>query len=240
MTAYVNSRWVSASVAGWNSDATGPNTNYYGFNFDGVYVSGSVLTAESYLGPIVGSNTVGGEFSIENLPATEVNGSAISLTNRDHATYRRFSVPFQGGFDGFRPNRQIALGGEITATNTQGFNLNGAAASGSVEYKRALNQLSNADAVDFNLLVVPGVIYSQHTNVAQTAIDICESLDHNNISYLEIGTFAGGSASLVSTNSKVKNVYSIDLGSPINKEIPIRNVNKFNHIEWVNIFYSRC
>ncbi len=101
LTAYVNSRWVSASVAGWNSDATGPNTNYYGFNFDGVYVSGSVLTAESYLGPIVGSNTVGGEFSIENLPATEVNGSAISLTNRDHATYRRFSVPFQGGFDGF-------------------------------------------------------------------------------------------------------------------------------------------
>jgi cephalosporin hydroxylase len=59
--------------------------------------------------------------------------------------------------------------------------------------------------------------------------DICESLDHNNISYLEIGTFAGGSASLVSTNSKVKNVYSIDLGSPINKEIPIRNVNKFKN-----------
>lgn len=173
-TAYVNSRWVSASVAGYNADATGPNTNYYGFNFDGTYVSGSGFTADSYLAPTVGSNTVGGEFSIENLPATEVNGSAISLTNRDHATYRRFSVPFQGGFDGFKPNRQIALGGAITATNTQGFNLNGAAASGSVEYKRALNQLSNADAVDFNLLVVPGVIYSQHSYIAQTAIDICE------------------------------------------------------------------
>jgi len=173
-TAYVNSRWVSASVAGYNADATGPNTNYYGFNFDGTYVSGSGFTAESYLGPTVGSNTVGGEFSIENLPATEVNGSAISLTNRDHVTYRRFSVPFQGGFDGFKPNREIALGGAITATNTQGFNLNGAAASGSVEYKRALNQLSNADAVDFNLLVVPGVIYSQHSYIAQSAIDICE------------------------------------------------------------------
>jgi len=174
LTAYVNSRWVSASVPGYNVDATGPSTSYYGFNFDGVYSSGSYLTAESYLGPIVGSNTVGGEFNIENLPATEVNGSAISLTNRDHVTYRRFSVPVQGGFDGFKPNRQIALGGDITATNTQGFNLNGAAASGSVEYKRALNQLSNADSVDFNLLVIPGVIYSQHSYIAQSAIDICE------------------------------------------------------------------
>jgi hypothetical protein len=174
LTAYVNSRWVSASVPGYNADATGPSTSYYGFNFDGVYSSGSYLTAESYLGPIVGSNTVGGEFNIENLPATEVNGSAISLTNRDHTTYRRFSVPFQGGFDGFKPNRQIALGGDITGANTQGFNLSGASSSGSVEYKRALNQLSNADSVDFNLLVVPGVIYSQHSYIAQTAIDICE------------------------------------------------------------------
>jgi hypothetical protein len=174
LTAYVNSRWVSASVAGYNANATGPNTNYYGYNFDGTYVSGSGFTAESYLAPTVGSNTVGGEFNIENLPATEVDGSPISLTNRDHVGYRRFSVPFQGGFDGFKPNREIALGGAITATNTQGFNLNGASASGSVEYKRALNQLTNADAIDFNLLVVPGVIYSQHTNVAQAAIDICE------------------------------------------------------------------
>jgi len=78
LQAYVNSRWVSASVAGYNADATGPNTNYYGFNFDGTYVSGSGFTAESYLAPTVGSNTVGGEFSIENLPATEVNGSPIS------------------------------------------------------------------------------------------------------------------------------------------------------------------
>jgi len=59
--------------------------------------------------------------------------------------------------------------------------------------------------------------------------DLCNSFNHNEITYLEIGTFAGGSASLVSSNPKVRNVYSIDLGSPIDKEIPIRNVNKFKN-----------
>ena len=172
--AYVNSRWVAAGVPGYTVNATGPLSYYYGFNFDGLYASGSYITAESYLGPTVGANTSGAEFNIENLPATEVNGSPISLTNRDHTAYRRFTVPFQGGFDGFKPNREIALGGNIVATNTQGFNLNGASASGSVEYKRALNQLSNADSVDFNLLVIPGVIYSQHSYIAQSAIDLCE------------------------------------------------------------------
>jgi len=91
------------------------------------------------------------------------------------ASNRRFSVPFQGGFDGFKPNRYIALGGSITATNSQGFNLSNAAASGSVEFKRALNQLSNPDRVDFNLLAIPGAIYSQHSYVVQTGIDLCES-----------------------------------------------------------------
>jgi cephalosporin hydroxylase len=47
--------------------------------------------------------------------------------------------------------------------------------------------------------------------------------------YLEIGSYAGGSASLVASNEKVKNVYSVDLGTPINKEIPIKNVNNFKN-----------
>lgn len=165
---YVTSRWLSGSTSGYSVDATGPNANYYGFNFNST-------TATSYLAPIIGTNTVGTEFSIENLAATEVNGSPILLTDRTNISYRRFSVPLQGGFDGFRPNREIALGGNITATNTQGFNLQSVSTSGSVEYKRALDQLSNADSVDMNLLILPGVIYSQHSYIAASAIDICES-----------------------------------------------------------------
>jgi cephalosporin hydroxylase len=58
--------------------------------------------------------------------------------------------------------------------------------------------------------------------------DICDSID-NDITYLEIGAFAGGSASLVSSHINVTKVISVDLGQPINPSIPIRNVNKFKH-----------
>jgi predicted O-methyltransferase YrrM len=50
---------------------------------------------------------------------------------------------------------------------------------------------------------------------------------------VEIGTFAGGSASLISTHPKVKKVISIDLGMPIHKSIPINNVTKFKHNDCV-------
>jgi len=165
---YVTSRWSNGTTAGYDaSNPIGPNTNYYGYNFDST-------TAESYLAPLIGTNTVGSEFNIEGLPNNEVAGSSISLSDRTHVSYRRFTVPFQGGFDGFKPNKLNALGGDITATNSQGFNLQNASTSGSVEYKRALTALSNPDSVDFNLLVVPGVIYKLHSYIAQTAIDICE------------------------------------------------------------------
>ncbi len=59
--------------------------------------------------------------------------------------------------------------------------------------------------------------------------DIITSLGKKNQTYLEIGAYCGGSASLVSTNENVSKVYSIDIGHPIPKEVPIKNVNKSKH-----------
>lgn len=58
--------------------------------------------------------------------------------------------------------------------------------------------------------------------------DICNSID-GDITYLEIGAFAGGSASLVASHLNVKKVISVDLGQPINPSIPIKNVNTFKN-----------
>jgi cephalosporin hydroxylase len=58
--------------------------------------------------------------------------------------------------------------------------------------------------------------------------DICNSFEED-VTYLEIGAYAGGSASLAASHKNVKQVFSIDIGKPIPKEIPIRNVNNFKH-----------
>lgn len=166
---YVLSRWLSGSTPGYQAGAASDRGYYYGYNV-------ADTTSNSYIAPINGTTSVGSDFNISgSVLTTEVEGSAIDLYNKAHRSYRRFTVPFQGGFDGFKPNREITLGGAITATNTQGFNLATNATSGSVEYKRALNALSNPDSVDFNLLIVPGAIHRLHAPVTQTAMDLCAS-----------------------------------------------------------------
>ncbi len=168
---YVKSRWLLNNVPGYTTQSV-DKRYYYGYDF-------SNTTSVSYLAPIVGTLTVGDAFSLEGI-ADVPSGSApwsasISLDDRTHTGYRRFTVPFQGGFDGLNPSKFRAMGGSITSTNTLGFDLSTSTADGSKEYKRALDALSNPDSIDLNLLVIPGVIYSQHSYVAQSAIDLCES-----------------------------------------------------------------
>ena len=59
--------------------------------------------------------------------------------------------------------------------------------------------------------------------------DIANSIEKDSITYLEIGAYAGGSASLMCEHNKVHKSYSIDIGRPINKQVVIDNVNKFKH-----------
>jgi len=59
--------------------------------------------------------------------------------------------------------------------------------------------------------------------------DITNSINKDDLIYLEIGAYAGGSASLMSSNHKISKSYSVDIGYPINKETAINNVLKFKH-----------
>jgi predicted O-methyltransferase YrrM len=52
--------------------------------------------------------------------------------------------------------------------------------------------------------------------------------DDYNLNYVEVGCYAGGSACLVSQR-KNTNIFSIDLGNPINPEVAIKNMQKFNN-----------
>ena len=165
----------SSSVADFDQNA------FYGLNYNN-------LDNREYLSPIShgngnahqGSNVT---MSLENMygsdgataVATNYAGQTELLTLSGSAVeQRKFVVPFQWGFDGQSPAIQYAVGSDISATNTQGFNLDGGAKSGSVVYKRAINAVSNPDEFDINMMVLPGVIHGTHTNVTNHAIDKSE------------------------------------------------------------------
>jgi hypothetical protein len=171
----VTSRWVDNGVSGYTTSAV-DKRYYYGYDYNST-------TAKSYLNPVLSTSVTGSnEFTLEGLyevPITSAPFSrSIDLTGANAKTdvgYRRFTVPVQGGFDGMNPAVAKATGENITSTNLFGFDLSSANTFGSKAYKRALTSISNADNIDFNLLVIPGVLYNTHTYIAQEAIDLCET-----------------------------------------------------------------
>ena len=152
---------------------------YYGFDF-------ANKDNQNYLAPLPTSAGVGNNvtMSLENqlghadastLGATYADGSTlISLTN-SALGQRKFIVPFQDGFDGDNPATEHKTGTNIAGSNTQGFDLSSATATGSLAYKRAINAISNPDEYDINLLALPGVIHQLHSSVTNHAIDKIES-----------------------------------------------------------------
>jgi hypothetical protein len=138
-----------------------------GFDFETSVVS---LDNEQFLKPIPTSATTANSFSLDTTASLPLTGSVAGDVAK-----RAFGVAFQGGFDGKSPAKSINKGIDITATNSQGFDLSTSAKSGSVAYQQALDAISNQDEYDINLVVLPGVIQSLHPAVAQAGIDLCES-----------------------------------------------------------------
>lgn len=144
---------------------------YLGYSFD--FVTTDNL---NFLNPLpdTSTTTVGNDF---DLATCESNSTTISLT--DSATTaqldaRKFMIPFQGGFDGFQPNRKVLVGNDIVEGNTQGLDCSSATAAGTVALRKAINAVSNPDEFDMNMIVIPGVINRLHSSVTTYAKDLCE------------------------------------------------------------------
>jgi len=175
---FLSSSWVASGVRGYSVSSSRNSYEYYGFQY-----SDTLNTNMSYLAPLPsGSVQVGAVFTLENLAATELyddTGAAVAvasfLTTPSIVGSLRFTVPFQGGFDGDNPARYINMYDAITNSNTQGFNLSSATSAGSRAYKQALDSISNPDTYDINLLVLPGVVYELHSYVANYALSLCEA-----------------------------------------------------------------
>jgi len=174
---YVTSQVVSSQFS---------TNNLLGFDFN-------VASNMSYLGatPTSGSSTGSsvdfylGDVSQDSqvgFPtlATAYSGSlesaltAGTFTSNVSLTTRKFVVPFQGGFDGARPNLPKYSGANITEGNTFGFDCTNASSPGTIAYNKAFGLLSNTDYYDMNLLVTPGIVTRLHsavTNLAQNLVE---------------------------------------------------------------------
>jgi len=161
----------SSSVADFDQNT------FYGFDFGN-------LDNREYLSPIPSTAAQGNNvtMSLENMLGSD-GATAVATTFADQTELitlsnsaieqRKFSVPFQWGFDGQDPATHYAVGTDI-GNNTQGFDLSNASKNGSIVYKRAINAVSNPDEFDINMMVLPGVIHGTHSTVTNHAINKVE------------------------------------------------------------------
>lgn len=168
---YITTRYFTPAG---NSTPIASNRVYYGFNF-------TDESSLSYLNPIpsgsitkVGKTVVGGVDTGFDLLASLDSSDQIDISPLTATSLRKFTVPFQGGFDGQNPAVVRKTGSEISANNTMGFDLSDSTKDGSKAYKQALDSLANPDAFDINMLILPGVIYSQHSYIITEGISLCE------------------------------------------------------------------
>ena len=182
---YITSRYTTPVGA---TTPVSNNRVYYGFDFNdetglsylnptpsgSVDSAGDVLRVGYYPS---GSNEkpTGGVdvgFDLLTVPAAQ---DIIDMQPNSAWNIRKYTVPFQGGFDGQNPAVVRNTGDAIVPTNTMGFDLSDSTKDGARAYTQAIAAISNQDAYDINMLLMPGVIYSLHPYVAQQGIDLCET-----------------------------------------------------------------
>ena len=146
---------------------------YFGFDYN--FATTDNL---NYLKPVPNdaTTTINKNFLLSNYTQDASAGSAIAidLTTSTNIESRKFIVPFQFGFDGTYPNKELLTGASITATNTQGFNVNTTSADGYLAYKYGIDSVGSATSVDINMLVCPGLIYTLHPAIISYAEQVAQ------------------------------------------------------------------
>jgi hypothetical protein len=176
-TSYVTSQVVAGQFS---------SLNFHGFNFastnNAAYLaptptSGSVTgsNADFYIGDVSQSVQVG--YPSATAPYSGSLEAALTggtFQANVALSTRKFIVPFQGGFDGARPNLPKYAGTYIADDNTFGFDCSTSTATGTTAYNKAFTVLSNTDYYDMNLLLTPGIIDSLHGSVTLSARQLAE------------------------------------------------------------------
>ena len=172
----------SASYKSTQSIGTAFNSKaFLGFNFLDIEADNA-----NFCAPLPYEDTesnVAGDFNVEDYSGHANSGlwvgslsASIDQTGTNGPTGRQlqFSVPFQGGYDGYKTSQIFKTGEYIINTNMQGMDLSSTSATGYIAYKKAIDILSNQDEYDMNMLVIPGVIKQIHASVTDAATTMVE------------------------------------------------------------------
>ena len=180
---------VSQSVGGEYNKRT-----FLGYSYD--FTSTDNL---NFLSPLPKANTekVGSDFDLATCKTGNV-GSETLITLTSVVDAKKFMVPFQGGFDGWEPNRVVNNGSAIVAGNSQGLDMSSVTSAGTVAMRKAINSVSNPDEFDINMIVLPGVINRLHSSVSTFAKDMCE--DRQDCFYvMDAGAYSDSIATAVNS-----------------------------------------
>ena len=183
------------------------NCDFPSSSYEGTQVVGTDYSSKGYLGwkfddkansnvnwikplPSTLENNVAGNFNVENYnghaSSSLWTGSLSASISTDGSTgptanQLKFSVPFQGGEDGLRPdivkftgNETTLAGSYTTGDNLYGFDMNTSADAGYLGYKKAIDILSNQDEYDINMIALPGIIHALHPLVTNYTIEMAE------------------------------------------------------------------
>ena len=165
-TTYVTSQTAKSTYHGFDFTNT-TNLNY----LSPVPSSGSVTGSNSdfYLGDVSQSSVVGTYTgTLESVLVAGTFASNIELAAR------KFIIPFQGGFDGARPNLPKYTGADIVSSNVSGFDCSSTTSTGTIAYKKAFSILANTDYYDINMLITPGILNEIHGSVTSAARTMVE------------------------------------------------------------------
>ena len=181
---------VSQSVGGEYNKRT-----FLGYSYD--FTSTDNLNFLSPLPVVDDHETVGSDFDLATCKTGNV-GSETFITLTSVVDAKKFMVPFQGGFDGWEPNRVVNNGSAIVAGNSQGLDMSSVTSAGTVAMRKAINSVSNPDEFDINMIVLPGVINRLHSSVSTFAKDMCE--DRQDCFYvMDAGAYSDSIATAVNS-----------------------------------------
>ncbi len=209
--------------------------NFHGFDFTNannmnflspLVTSGSTVAnnVDFYLGDVTqaaaaGFPTLSTAYSGSLQAALDAGTIA---TNVSLAT-RKFIVPFQGGFDGAKPNLKKYSGANITEGNSFGFNCASSTSTGTVAYNKAFSLLSNTDYYDMNLLITPGIIHSLHPRVTALARSLAENRQ-DTFYVMDSNRLTDSLDTVVSTVTELDSNYTATYWPWVRTTNPVKNV----------------